>query len=101
MKIWESPRRTRLREARAPEPETPPESPEEQSASRKYISAAHRRETRASLSRVREIHKYAKVLPHCSAPVRLNHLSRCSPIRPRQGEESFEALFYRLTDIAR
>ena len=58
-------------------------------------------ETRASLSRVREIHKYAKVLPHCSAPVRLNHLARCSPLAMRSDQQdTFQTLFYQLTDLA-
>ena len=64
--------------------------------------ASHRTEARASLVRVQEIQKYAKVLPHCSAPVRLNHLARCQPLKGSyQGQsESFEILFYRLSALA-
>ena len=64
--------------------------------------ASHRAEARASLVRVQEIQKYAKVLPHCSAPVRLNHLARCRPLKGSyQGQsENFESLFYRLSALA-
>ena len=44
------------------------------------------------------------MVPHCSAPVRLNHLARCTPLkapasasRSRGREESFEALFHDLS----
>ena len=64
--------------------------------------ASHHAEARASLVRVQEIQKYAKVLPHCSAPVRLNHLARCRPLKGSyQGQsESFESLFYQLSALA-
>ena len=57
--MFQSPERTRAR-AR-------PESP---------VSEAGQ-----SLARVKEIQKFAKVLPHCSSAVRLNHLARCKPLQ--------------------
>ena len=64
--------------------------------------ASHHAEAKASLVRIQEIQKYAKVLPHCSAPVRLNHLARCRPLKGSyQGQsESFESLFYQLSALA-
>ena len=48
--------------------------------------------------------RWCAVVPHCSAPVRLNHLARCTPLkapasasRSRGREESFEALFHDLS----
>ena len=83
----------------APAP-APPSVPEASPWS--VFPASHRAEARASLVRVQEIQKYAKVLPHCSAPVRLNHLARCRPLKGSyQGQsESFEILFYRLSALA-
>jgi len=100
--VWESPRRIRHRPE--PEPDLVSSSLPETSSFSLYPSQ-HRLETKTSLVRVQEIQKYAKVLPHCSAPVRLNHLSRCKPLKGpshgRQAEsESFESLFYHLSALA-
>ena len=58
-----------------------------------------------SLARVREIQKFAKVLPHCSSPVRLNHLARCRPLqalgRTAAGPaETFQELYEKLSNMA-
>ena len=58
-----------------------------------------------SLARVREIQKFAKVLPHCSSPVRLNHLARCRPLqalgRTTAGPaETFQELYEKLSNMA-
>merc|ERR1712173_343199 len=96
--IWESPRRSRPRHSSAPAPTT--NIPESNPFS--PYPASHRQETRSSLTRVQEIQKYARVLPHCSAPVRLNHLSRCKPLKAtsRGQLESFENLFQHLSNLA-
>ena len=63
----------------------------------------HDADIRQSLARVTEIQKFAKVLPHCSSAVRLNHLSRCSPLQatPRSGQrETFENLYHRVSNLA-
>lgn len=62
----------------------------------------HEADTRQSLARVTEIQKFAKVLPHCSSAVRLNHLSRCSPLQApaRSGQETFENLYHRVSNLA-
>ena len=57
-----------------------------------------------SLARVKEIQKYAKVLPHCSSVVRLNHLARCKPLqalgRGGGGAETFHALYEKMSQMA-
>ena len=58
-----------------------------------------------SLARVREIQKFAKVLPHCSSQVRLNHLARCRPLqalgRTTGGPaETFQELYEKLSNMA-
>ena len=61
----------------------------------------HNSEARQSLARVTEIQKFAKVLPHCSSPVRLNHLARCRPLQARPGHtESFETLYHKVSNMA-
>ena len=66
----------------------------------------HNSEARQSLARVTEIQKFAKVLPHCSSAVRLNHLARCKPLQPltRPGgggtPETFQDLFEKMTEMA-
>ena len=50
-----------------------------------------------------EIQKYAKVLPHCSSAVRLNHLSRCRPLQPpvrAANSQSFESLYHAVSNLA-
>ena len=56
------------------------------------------------LHSIYDICRWCAVVPHCSAPVRLNHLARCTPLkapasasRSRGREESFEALFHDLS----
>ena len=83
--MFQSPERTRA-QARPASPGSP-------------VSEAGR-----SLARVKEIQKYAKVLPHCSSAVRLNHLARCKPLqalgRGGGGPETFQNLYEKMSKMA-
>ena len=59
------------------------------------------------MARVREIQKFARVLPHCQTAVRLNHLARCKPLqalgRTAAGAgpaETFQDLYEKLSNMA-
>ena len=85
MQVFQSPERTRT-QARQASPGSP-------------VSEAGQ-----SLARVKEIQKYAKVLPHCSSLVRLNHLARCKPLqalgRGAGGAQTFQNLYEKMSKMA-